>query len=388
MIYYVTLKRLGGSRVSLGSGRMSPETTRKRYKKDSENERWKREREGGKLTELRLGWGNLWFQWLSQSIAGKENEAIPNSVRERKKKEGEKEREREREKKERKEKASSSLFFFSFPLQFFQDFSKKGSQKKGIERRRRRESREREREIKRLNSASKSWKPESGISTNWRGKRRKKGGKVLQSKTYSYSQCKKRKKERIVFILIIINNMRVRFSFHNKNCTETVLFWKGSIEWKERERETAMREDRRVSLSSHRIIITIIMVVFQIHEKMKGERERKERWTQIWRRKKMLSGWGRWMMDRDDDWRVERRRWRKGMEKNGGDVNVRQWMGRWRREFLNVSFSSLVSINYLFTREKNVRLSVCECCNTVVKMSNKGNNERMRERVVGGFVSQ
>lgn len=46
MIYYVTLKRLGGSRVSLGSGRMSPETTRKRYKKDSENERWKREREG------------------------------------------------------------------------------------------------------------------------------------------------------------------------------------------------------------------------------------------------------------------------------------------------------------------------------------------------------
>lgn len=50
------------------------------------------------------------------------------------------------------------------------------------------------------------------------------------------------------------------------------------------ERETVMREERRVSLSSHRNIITIIMVVFQIHEKMKGER--KERWTQIWRRKK------------------------------------------------------------------------------------------------------
>lgn len=55
MIYYVTLKRLGGSRVSLGSGRMSPETTRKRYEKDSENEDG-REGERGRETHRASTW--------------------------------------------------------------------------------------------------------------------------------------------------------------------------------------------------------------------------------------------------------------------------------------------------------------------------------------------
>lgn len=53
------------------------------------------------------------------------------------------------------------------------------------------------------------------------------------------------------------------------------------------ERETAMREERRVSLSSHRNIITIIMVVFQIHEKMKGEEREMDSDLE---EEKMLSG--------------------------------------------------------------------------------------------------
>lgn len=119
---------------------------------------------------------------------------------------------------------------------------------------------------------------------NWVREEWKKGGKVLQSKTYSYTQ-------KVVFILIIINKMRVRFSFHNK-IVQTCIFEKSKRHWREIE--------GCLSLSLHRIIITIIMVV-QIYEMIEGGKRDGLEWEcefaslnveSWWLRKRMLvDGW-------------------------------------------------------------------------------------------------
>lgn len=78
-------------------------------------------------------------------------------------------REREREDEEggrEKEKGKSFIlpFLLLFPITIFSGFLEK---RKSKERHREKKKRaKRDRNIKRLNSASKSWKPESGISTN------------------------------------------------------------------------------------------------------------------------------------------------------------------------------------------------------------------------------